>query len=315
MKKLTTTEFIHKAKGIHGIRYDYSESIYTMAREKVKIYCVMHGMFEQTPNAHLRGQGCPSCSGTKLKSNEQVVNDFELIHGDVYDYSKTKYINDGTKVIVVCRTHGEFGITPSNHIHNKRGCPECGGSKRKTQDEVINDFVTVHGYRYDYSQMIYLNDAKKICIVCPIHGEFWQAPSYHKRGSGCPTCVTSKGETLIRNMLMMSNIDFRQQYMFGDCRGKCRPLPFDFYIPSRNICIEFDGLQHFRPVKRFGGEVGFSITKKHDEIKNEYCIINNISLIRIPYYEINNIEPLLGDLIFHDFTPVSTMIIATPTSS
>lgn len=308
MRKLTTTEFIIKATSIHGDLYDYSKVIYTTAHTKVNIICNNHGSFYMSPNSHLNGRGCPECAGNMKKTTHIVIEQFKSIHGDVYDYSNTIYINDNTKLSISCKSHGEFLITPSNHIHNKRGCPVCGGSKKKTQTEILNDFINTHGKLYDYSKVYYINDKIKVCIICDKHGEFWQLPSNHKQGNGCPNCITSKGEDAIRDYLVSHNITFYPQHKFETCRGKTRQLPFDFYIPSMNTCIEYDGAQHEKPIKRFGGENGYRIRKQHDTIKDFFCKNNGITLIRISHTNFKLINHIL-------LSSLSIKMEATATSS
>ena len=133
MKKLTTEEFIKKARQVHGDKYDYSKVNYTNNRTKVCIICKEHGEFWQTPNKHLLGQGCPICGNIlisfKKRSNEsEFINKSKSIYGNKYDYSKVKYINARTKVCIICPTHGEFWQRPDDHLHNKE-CPICNSSK------------------------------------------------------------------------------------------------------------------------------------------------------------------------------------------
>jgi very-short-patch-repair endonuclease len=85
---------------------------------------------------------------------------------------------------------------------------------------------------------------------------------------------------------------------FNECRN-VRELPFDFYLPKLNICIEYDGLQHFSPIDKWGGDDRFSNIKTSDNIKNNFCIQNNIKIIRIPYTEYDNIDNILKDEILN----------------
>lgn len=123
-----------------------------------------------------------------------------------------------------------------------------------------------------------------VCIICPIHGEFWQKASIHIAGSNCPKCKSSKGELSIISFLSEHDIKYIQEKRFNDCKYKSY-LKFDFYLPELNICIEFDGKQHFKPNEFFGGDEALEETKIRDEIKNKYCENNNIKLIRIRYDE------------------------------
>jgi len=151
-----------------------------------------------------------------------------------------------------------------------------------------------HGNFYDYSLVEYTHSSKKVKIICPIHGEFEQNAGAHIRGVGCLDCNSSKGEKEIRLFLERNNINFSTQHIFENCKNE-RYLPFDFFLPELNICIEYDGLQHFKPIEYFGGEKTLEIIKSHDKIKTEFCANNNITLIRIKYNEniLNKLQSFL----------------------
>ena len=138
-----TTEFINKAKIVHGDKYDYSKVEYINSRTKITIICKVHNEFEQKPSKHLFGQGCPICGGLYKRTNTDFINDAIKIHGDKYDYSKVKYINSQEKVIIICKNHGEFEQKPNSHL-NGQGCGKCAGRKRQNND-FINDAIKVHG--------------------------------------------------------------------------------------------------------------------------------------------------------------------------
>ena len=123
---------------------------------------------------------------------KEVIERGKKIYGNVYDYSKTEYTNIDTKITVICPKHGEFQIRP-DHFFKGHGCPKCGnergGDKNKLSlEEFVEKSRKVHGDKYDYSKVEYVDAKTKICIICPIHGEFWQTPDSHLRGSGCPKC-------------------------------------------------------------------------------------------------------------------------------
>lgn len=141
----------------------------------------------------------------------------------------------------------------------------------------------------------YVNGQEKILIDFGCgHDSHWIIPHALKNNQSCPICKESKGEKLIRLYLEDNNIDFIQEYKFEDCRNK-RSLPFDFYIPSFNLCIEFDGRQHFEGEDFFGGKEGFKLTQTRDKVKDSYCKENKIDLLRIPYWELDNIEDILDE--------------------
>ena len=125
-------------------------------------------------------------------TTEEFIAKAKAVHGDRYDYSKVKYVNNKTKVCIVCKEHGEFWIQPGNHLHGTR-CPQCGLDNRKAKRTLpAEDFFisakTIHGDKYDYSKVKYVNKRTKVCIVCPEHGDFWQSPQKHLAGQGCVKC-------------------------------------------------------------------------------------------------------------------------------
>lgn len=144
-------------------------------------------------------------------------------------------------------------------------------------------------YKYLDNDENYINSHSKIKITCPEHGNFYQKLYKHKQGQGCPKCNQSKGEKIIENFLKKHNIKFETQKKFENCKNK-KQLPFDFYLPDFNVCIEYDGLQHFESVEFFGGNEYLEKIIENDNIKNSYCKNNNIDLLRIPYnYDVEDI--------------------------
>ena len=190
MTKISKEEFIEKARKIHNNKYDYSQVEYKNTGIKVKIICQTHGEFYKTPMNHLLGQGCPICSHLNRKmTTEELIEKARNVHGDKYDYSKVKYVDYHSKVCVICPVHGEFWITPSLHISQKCGCPKCSKYKKLTTEEFIERARKVHGDKYDYSKAEYVNSSTKVCIICPIHGEFWTTPNAHIIAKhNCPKC-------------------------------------------------------------------------------------------------------------------------------
>jgi hypothetical protein len=274
-------KFITKAKKIHGDKYDYSLCEYINSNVKVKIVCNKHGVFEQLMVKHInRKQGCSLCNGgVKLTTNEFITR-AKKIHGDKYDYSLCEYINSKIKVKIICDKHGVFEQIASSHTDQKTGCPICSKKHNYNNSEFIEKAIIIHNNIYDYSDIEYKNNYTKIKIKCNKHGVFEQTPTNHLNGKGCPICKDSKGEREIRQYLNQNNINFIYQHTFSDCRN-IKLLPFDFYLPNYNICIEFNGEQHYKPIKWFGGEKTLEGIKKRDKIKMEYCQNNNIPLIII----------------------------------
>ena len=109
------------------------------------------------------------------------------MHGDKYDYSEVDYVNNKKLVKIICPIHGEFWQTPDKHINCAQGCPKCSGQAMDT-DLFIDKSKLIHGDRYDYSKVNYVHHDKDVCIICNFHGEFWQSPTNHLSGKGCPVC-------------------------------------------------------------------------------------------------------------------------------
>lgn len=280
-KILTINKFKEKAQLVHGNKYNYSLVDYRSYEEKVKIICPVHGEFEQTPHSHLNGSGCQECGGVLRFSTEEFIKKANEIHENKYDYSLVNYSKIFKKIQIMCPKHGIFEQTPNSHINQKSGCPRCAG-QNKTTEEFIKESEIIHGFKYDYSLVNYVKTKNKIKIICSEHGEFEQTPNRHLFGDGCPICRESKGENRIREWLNSNSIEFIRQYKFINCKN-VRPLPFDFYLPKYNCCIEYDGEQHFKIKKHWGGINGFVGIQNRDRVKTEYCNDNNIKLIRIPY--------------------------------
>jgi hypothetical protein len=279
--KLTKEEFIQKTKIVHGDKYDYSLVDYTGIKNKISIVCQEHGIFKQSPESHLSGSGCGKCANNIRFSLNEFIKKSNEKHNNVYNYSLVDYKKSKDKVKIICPIHGFFEQKASNHMRGDR-CPSCTGNKRLTNDEFIIKAKETHGTRYDYKLVNYTNNSSKISIICRIHGEFDQQPNNHINGNGCPKCKESKGEKEIRKFLIENSIEFISQYRFKYCRN-ILPLPFDFYLPKYNTCIEFQGRQHYVPVKIWGGLNAMLDIQKRDKIKMEYCRDNNIPLIIVKH--------------------------------
>jgi hypothetical protein len=298
-KKKTTDEFINQAREIHGKKYDYTMVNYINNSIKVLIICPIHGEFVIRPNDHLSKKvGCNKCYNAGVSKKNKVANDiinrFKKVHKNRYDYSLVNYDGYDKKVDIICPLHGVFKQTPHHHIDGS-GCLKCGGTNKLTTEEFIKKAIKIHDYEYDYSLVEYKNNITKVKIICKTHGIFEQKPVNHiTKMSGCPICKHSKGENEIRLFLLKNDIKFISQKRFKKCRDK-KTLPFDFFLNDLNICIEYDGEQHFLDRCTFGGGNRFLDIKRKDKIKDMYCQENNILLIRINYKD--NIEEMLKGLI------------------
>ena len=382
MRRLTTEEFVKRAKKIHGDKYNYKKVRYMDDRTKVEIICRKHGLFFQSPGHHAkRGQGCPECGNNKI-SISKTSNTFVFIkkskelHGEIYDYSNVVYKNNITEVEIICRKHGKFKQRASDHLSGK-GCNCCGNEKisiknRSNKEDFIKKSIEIHGSKYDYNKVIYKNNYDKLIINCPIHGEFRQSARDHLRGSGCYWCGKiiahnktrkTKEQFILDAKKIHGNkygyekvdyIDYQTKVRIickkhgefdqfpGDhlqdhgcpfCRkkneGKVKDLlskyfkdwniiphkkiwdkyksynhrrHCDFWLEKNNIkiMVEYDGEQHYRHVCFNGisikkAEKNFKKTQIKDQLDTQFCKENNIVLHRIKYDE--NKEESIRDLL------------------
>ena len=185
----TLEGFVNKAEATHGDLYDYSKVNYTNTKTKILIVDPEYGEFWQTPNSHIQGTGHPKrgielASRIRTKTQKDFLHEIRLIHGELYDYSKSKYTGAFDKIVIICSKHGEFLQTPDSHRRGS-GCPKCVG-KDKTTNEFIYQAREVHGDLYDYSKVEYIGTHKKILIIDPEFGGFWQTPGSHLQGAGSP---------------------------------------------------------------------------------------------------------------------------------
>ena len=176
----------------------------------------------------------------KQLTTVEFIEKAKKIHGDKYDYSKVKYVNTRTKICVICPKHGEFLITPNHHLSNI-GCPKCAGRYKTTLD-IIKEFREIHGDKYDYSKVEYKNSTTKVCIICPMHGEFWQKPSDHLSGYGCPHCRSIRKST--EKFISEANIVHNNKYdysesVYNGCRNlikiKCPQHGFFHQKPFKHL--------------------------------------------------------------------------------
>lgn len=192
-KKRTQSEFIALCNKTHKDKYDYSETIYTLSTDKVKIRCRDHGFFYQVANNHIDGQGCAKCSDCALINNAEFEKRSRLVHGDFYDYSMVDYKNAHKKVKIICPQHGLFEMKPNSHTSGKQGCPDCGLKRRSILNTVPFDvFIRKtrkhHGDFYSYDESTYFGSDSDITITCPNHGKFKQRAISHSKGHGCAKC-------------------------------------------------------------------------------------------------------------------------------
>jgi hypothetical protein len=276
-RKYSKEDIIDKAKTIYGDLYDYSNV--EIRGDKISLVCKKHGLFSQTIGHFLEGHGCQKCGREKAHKKTTLTTQIFIekakeIHGDKYDYSKVNYINNRTKVCIICPKHGSFWQMPYSHLIGK-GCKKCSIEESAknlsfSKNEFIKRAKEVHGDKYDYSKVNYINSKTPITIICPEHGEFTQIPSDHLTGYGCPHCGhhISKWEEEICNFLKENETNIIQSDK-KILEGK----EIDILLPDYNIGIECDGL-------RWHSEE-FNKDKNYHLLKTEECAKKGIRLIHI----------------------------------
>lgn len=155
---LSTALFIEKSKKIHNNLYDYDLVDYKKSIINVDIICNQHGVFKQTPHNHLKGRGCPKCSGNIRLSTDEFINKAYKKYGNKYDYSKVNYVNGKTKITIICYKHGEFEQIPDNHL-KACGCLKCrkenlSNLQKKSIETFKKDCLIVHNNKYNYDNAI-----------------------------------------------------------------------------------------------------------------------------------------------------------------
>ena len=284
--RLDRDEFIKRSDEAHNGKYDYSKACFTNTSDKVCIICPKHGEFWMTPlhHYHLK-QGCPKCSGRNL-TQDDVIERAIMVHGSKYDYSKVNFTKMHDKVTIICPIHGDFEQTPSKHISKRQGCPKCGKQnvadmRRKTTERFISEAISIYGSKYDYSETKYESALKKTTIICKEHGPFLIRPNDHLNGHACPRCSKSHLETEIQQLLDENSIEYEEQKKFQWLNKQS----LDFYLPKYNIAIECQGLQHFKPVKLFGGKEEYEIILERDNRKRQLCDENNVKILYFTNYK------------------------------
>ena len=204
----TTDEFCTESRKIHGDKYDYSLVDYKNLTIRVLIICPIHGKFSQLPQSHLRGMGCRKCADElRTSTTEEFISGAIKIHGEKYDYSKSKYVGRNDRLEIVCPHHGSFFQSPHAHLYG-RGCEKCAVDATKSStEEFISSAIKIHGNMYDYSKVEYVRTNTPVEIVCKKHGSFLQIPNSHLNGSGCLHCAHryTEAEFIVRASYVHKN--------------------------------------------------------------------------------------------------------------
>lgn len=203
----------------------------------------------------------------------------------------TTYINTSTPMTWECKDGHVWNNTFGNVLHQNNWCKVCAGLEKHTLEKCQKVAMKRNG---ECLSETYVNLSEEMLWRCE-YGHVWKATfrEINCNYSWCPDCSESCGEQMIRRVLNSLNITFESQKKFNDLKVKDK-LSYDFYVEINDIkiCIEYDGMQHYKPISLFGGEPQFARQRIHDELKTNYCISNNINLIRIKYNSKNQEEIL-----------------------
>ena len=288
-------EILNKYKGEYIVLGEYTND-YT----KIKVKHIVCGHeWEVTPTNILRGHGCPMCGKNIKKEHETFEKQLLKIHKGKIELLE-QYKNARTPMKVKCLVDEYiWECTPSDLIRG-RGCPRCAGNERYTTETYKKKIFDLYMNEYVVLDE-YINSKTKILVKHTVCNHKWSVtPSSLIAGYGCPKCQESKGEKRIALWLRKNNINYNEQFKFVDCSYK-KQLPFDFYLPILNTCIEYDGEGHYKPFRynkdKRKNQERLEITQFRDRIKNDYCKQNNIKLIRIPYTKFNDIEQILKSVL------------------
>lgn len=302
-KPISKEMFLERSKKFHNNFYNYDGLKYIDVETKVTIVCPIHGKFEQVPRDHM-GHGCPKCGVNKSTNasrttQEEFIKSSQIIHNDEFCYDKVNYIDSKTKVVIICKKHGEFLMKPSKHLCGQK-CPKCRGLYKTTEEFILASNL-VHDNYYTYEKTVYVSDQTKVIVTCPKHGNFLITPNNHLRGRRCKLCKESNGEKRIRIYLRDNGYKFEPQYRMPECKN-IKPLPFDFAIfkedGSLDFLCEFQGAQHYFVVSFSGcdsekAQKNFQDLQLRDKIKKEFCEKNSINILYITYKQLDRIEEIL----------------------
>ena len=265
----------------------------------VDLICPQGHEYRVTPNKFQQGRRCSICGKKKKKNTKAFSEEVRGLVGDEYKVM-SEYKNAHAHVLMKHVECGaEWKISPSNFLKGRR-CPDCaitkrGMRRRWTQSQLEEKVDDAGDSEYKVLSDYELSN-KKVLIKHNLCGyEWWTYPNnFIFHGSRCPSCVSlkSKGEEKIKEILELLGVKFIFQATFEGLEDK-RTLAYDFYIPDYNLLIEFDGEQHYRPVDWFGGLEALKDNKRRDKIKNDYAENNGVTLLRIPYWEEDNLEEII----------------------
>lgn len=282
-KKYTQDLFLNKVKETFDGKISLDNLVYVNSQTKVKCKCNVCGYeWFAMPYSLLSGHGCRKCydkrnSIKRTHTLEEVNNKIHTngVNVTIID----NFSNMKNKCLVKCDICGHEWKTVPSDLCRGHGCPRCNNSwknRRKTKEEFINEMNVLYNNEYKYKiDDDYVRNRDFITYICPIHGEIKQLVYTHVKGNGCPLCKESGIEKRIRISFDKNNVKYKQWY-----KNTWLGLQsLDFYIESKNIAIEVQGIEHFEINEFFGGEEGLKNNIERDERKKLLCKEHGVHLV------------------------------------
>lgn len=296
VRKYDEEYVLTKFKETHGDRYDYSKFKYSGAKTKSTFICKIHGEFEQRPQNHMKGEGCPKCGksiGRTLKTTTEFINEAKEVHGDLYDYTYTEYKGAEKDVVIECKLHGDFFQNAASHLKGS-GCPKCSyikrGEDRKLNKDILNETILnqcrVLGYTPDSLDDISSVD-DKFKVTCNKHGEFltsYRGLIYNE--NKCPKCsgVGSSLEDYLYNYFKGRGLN-----VIRNDRGTLGGREIDLLFPDKKLGVEINGIIWHST--KFGKGSRYHIDK------TEGCANKGIDLVHIFEDEFDNSKDIVVSII------------------
>ena len=274
------------------------ENEYTDTKCKIKVQCPKGHINDIRTSDCLNGHKCKKCgyetTSKKLMLKYEEVKKIVEDSGDVLLSEEFKGVSE--KIEIQCGKCNHVFTPTFNNYRNGSGCPKCAkmsmAEKQRFDYNFVKEYIESFGYKL--LSFEYLRIDEYLSFECPI-GHKYEATfgAFKNSKNRCPYCNNSRGEEKIRYFLEYHKMEYVKEKRFAECRGKAKPLPFDFYLPYYNICIEYDGKQHFH-LNSYSFTLLDLMNRKYlDNKKSKYCKDNNIKLIRIPYWDFDDIEKIL----------------------
>lgn len=295
-KRKTHNQFIEevqeKFKGEYTVLGKYEK-----ASEKIEVkHNECKRKYSVRASAFLSGARCTHCFKATKKTTEQFKKEVRNLVGNEYTVTG-EYNGNKNKIKIIHNTcHNEYKVSPGHFLSSGRRCPYCKGGSPQSKGNFPERFEKVANGNFILKSKYKTNKDYIIVEHLVCNTEYKVRADNFLSGKGCPACKESLGERRISNILKENNISFVAQKRFEDCKN-IKTLPFDFEILNEygtKCLIEYNGVQHYKPVKFFGGEEGFKQRIKNDKIKYDYCVDNNINIFYISFED--DLEERMKDI-------------------